>query len=91
MTVEQILRVNSLDRRNKSPAGSAYLFLLHIGKKLRSLVYSRGLTFKWLKSTFLSSYFHLIWIRFLLTFGNMCVYFRIKYVISVVVSLCIVS
>lgn len=82
---EQILMVNSSDTWNESSAGNAYLFLLRIGKKLRSLVYSRCLTFRWLKSTFLSSQFHSSCNPFC---GNMCMYLRIKYVIYVVVSLC---
>lgn len=81
---EQIFMVNSSDRWNKSPAGNAYL--LHLGQKLRSLVYSRCLNFKWLKvKIFIKSIpvkfqaFH--WRRFQLAFlCNVYMHLSIKLV-----------
>lgn len=87
--------VNSLDRWNESPAGNAYLLLLHLGQKLRSLVYSRCLNFKWLKvNIFIKSIAFKFptfqWRRFQLAFLWQCVHVpQYKVFTSVAVLLCV--
>lgn len=75
---EEIVMVNSSDRWNESPAGNAYLLLLHLMQKLRSLVYFRCLNFKWLEvNIFIKSipfkFQTFQWRRFQLAFLWQCV------------------